>query len=156
MNFYLLIIFSLAISTPGFSQQKVDTGLSGLEWVLGEWGSDNGKSVTRETWKKVSSKTFEGEGFTEKKSTREILNFETLRLAALSNEIFYIADVSHNEFPVAFKLTESNDSLAVFENKTHDFPKKIEYHLINRDSMNVTVSGGDKGFIINFRRVNDL
>ncbi len=151
---HTLILFSSGILIPGFSTEKINTDLSSLEWILGQWKSDDGTTVTKENWIKVSSKTFEGMGSAQNKSNNEILNSETLRLAAMSNEIFYIADVSHNEFPVAFKLTESNDSLAVFENKTHDFPKKIEYQLINMDSMNVTVSDGDKGFLIKFRRVN--
>ncbi|MGD9897823.1 MAG: DUF6265 family protein [Calditrichaceae bacterium] len=153
---YTLILFLSGLLIPGFTPEKLDTDLRGLEWFLGDWESDDGKTITRETWKKVSPKTYEGKGFTENKLTREILNSETLRLAVMSDDIFYIADVSHNEFPVAFRLTESTDSLAVFENKTHDFPKKIEYKLISIDSMNVSVSAGDQGFIIRFVRVDDL
>ena len=70
----------------------------------------------------------------------------------MSGDIFYIAKVHHNELPIAFKLTQCSDSVAVFENPEHDFPKKIEYKLTDQDRITVTVGSSGEGFKIDFQR----
>ncbi len=135
--------------------RSVNSGddLSRLEWILGEWMTDDGTNITTEFWHRVSPKTFEGGGVTRSVlSGDEILNFESLRLLEMSGDIFYVAKVDHNEFPISFKLIEQNDSIAVFENMTHDFPTRIEYWLLNADSISVRISGGDKFFTIKFEK----
>ncbi|MBD3290760.1 hypothetical protein GF337_18280 [candidate division KSB1 bacterium] len=152
MNKLLTIIF--LINSLRIIPANSGDDLSRLEWILGEWVADNGANVTTESWEKVSPKTFEGEGITRSVSGDEIRNYESLRLVEMSGETFYIAKVTHNEFPTSFKLVEQNDSTAVFENLTHDFPTRIEYRLLSADSISVRVSGGDKFFTIEFERKN--
>jgi hypothetical protein len=120
---------------------------------LGDWKAESGEKMTFESWKEVSPKTFEGLGETRNRSTNELLNSETMRILEMSSEVFFLAKVNHNELPVAFKLTDGTNNKAIFENTGHDFPKKLEYHLISKNKMTVSVSDGkDKGFIIQFIR----
>jgi hypothetical protein len=60
--------------------------------------------------------------------------------------------VTHNELPVAFRLTSCADGAFVFANATHDFPRRLEYRQ-GGDGLSVRVSdGADKGFTLEFRR----
>jgi len=140
----LLIIFMSFMSTA----QTCNT-LQEVQWILGNWQNNDKNTITKEHWQQVSNNTFEGGGetFVEAK----IKNSESLRLVLMSGELFYIAKVSHNMVPVAFALTDCRVGYTVFENHQHDFPKRIEYTLVEKNTMKVTVSdGADKGFSIVF------
>ncbi len=138
--------------------------LSELNWLLGDWKTQVKQNLatelsaneplttellTTESWLKLSDKTFEGVGKTAN-------NTESLRLLEMSDEIFYLAKVSHNPSPVAFKLTACKSNAFVFENEQHDFPNTIEYTLINSTAMQVKVSdNSEKSFTIQLYRVKD-
>ena len=128
--------------------------LSDLDWLLGEWKTQVKQNVTNElltteAWLKLSDKTFEGFGKTAN-------NTESLRLLEMSGEIFYLAKVSHNLRPIAFKLTSCKGDVFEFKNEQHDFPNTIEYKLINSTAMQVKVSdNSEKSFTIQLYRVKD-
>ena len=128
--------------------------LSDLDWLLGEWKTQvkqdlTNELLTTETWLKLSDKTFEGFGKTAN-------NIESLRLLEMSDEIFYLAKVSHNPSPIAFKLTACKSNAFIFENEQHDFPNTIEYKQINSNAIQVKVSGKtEKSFTIQLYRVKD-
>ncbi len=127
-------------------------GLSGLNWLLGEWQSENNQSITSEIWYKVSDSTYEGFGTTLSKKDSALINHESLRLVVMSGNIYYLAKVGHNALPTAFRLSEFSDSLAVFKNPDHDFPKRIDYHLQGNNRILVEVSNAAKSFTILFRK----
>ena len=145
-------IFSLLIITY-FSCSSLLAqyeGLNELEWLIGKWERRTNDNITIEFWHKAGDHTFEGFSETLRIATGEIVNYETLRIVEMSGEIFYIAKVSHNELPILFKLTESANSTFVFQNPSHDFPKKIEYKIVSKNEMLVTVGNKERGFKINF------
>jgi hypothetical protein len=147
----LLIPISLSILffiSPAINGSNMST----LEWFLGDWISDDGKNITIEFWHKVSTETYEGVGKTRSAWSDENINSESLRLVEMSGEIFYIAKVEHNEFPIGFKLVTFSDSIAVFQNLTHDFPKRIEYRLLKEERILVTVSDDNKQFTIDYKK----
>lgn len=127
--------------------------LEGLKWLLGEWTSHDGESVTVESWSAVSSQTMEGSGVTREKSTDKVVHSESLRLVSMSGGVYYLAKVGHNPLPVAFKLVECDESHAVFENDGHDFPRKLDYQFDGEKKLVVAVTGKDgKGFTLNFEK----
>ena len=76
----------------------------------------------------------------------------------MSGEIFYLAKVTHNTLPIAFKLTHCSASdkqrRFIFENKQHDFPNVIEYQQLSDNYMTINVSGkSGKSFTIQLHRV---
>lgn len=76
----------------------------------------------------------------------DIVNYETLRLVSMSDGVFYIAKVAHNEFPVPFRLTHCADGEAVFENPLHDAPERLVYRLLegaDAGALEVRVEGGE-------------
>ena len=127
-----------------------------IEWLLGHWAAEDGESTLTESWEKVSPLTFEGSGETRSGASNKLQTSESLRLIEMSNEVFYLAKVEHNDFPVAFKLTQCSNNSAVFENSLHDFPQKIEYQLGIHNELTVAVSSGkNSGFKISFIRRDD-
>lgn len=120
--FYILFLY-IIISFNTMAQDKTD--MQKLLWIVDSWVSTDGESRSYEEWKKIDSSLYEGSSRTVK---NDVVTFsEQLKIVNTADGIFYIADVKHNPEPVKFKLTEVNDSLAVFENPEHDFPKKITY-----------------------------
>ena len=77
---------------------------------------------------------------------KDTLFAEIVRLEQQENDLFYIVSVpnQNEEKPVAFKLTSSTSDYLVFENPAHDFPKKITYKLVNKDSLYAEISGDGK------------
>lgn len=133
---------------------EICSSLKELEVFLGEWQELSNTGTTKETWRKVSEMSYEGSGTTFNLSMIE-QNSETLRLVEMSGEIFYIAKVTQNELPTAFKLTECGQHHFTFENSSHDFPKKIIYSFENFNRMKVDVNGATgNGFQLNFKRKN--
>lgn len=127
------------------------SNLKSITWILGQWQQDSENSITTETWTKLSPNTFDGISQILSKKDDKITFVETLRIVEMSKEVFYIAKVSHNAFPVSFKLTECSDSMAVFENADHDFPKKLVYKIEDDGRhLNVTVSNEERQFTVEY------
>lgn len=153
MNFQrcLLIVLFSFFSQEGLAQPC--HSLTRLKWMLGDWVADNGKTVTTESWKQVSDKTFEGFGESNIKSSNLHQSSELLRLVELDKEIFYIAKPQQNNFPTAFKLMNCSNKQAVFKNPEHDFPKKLIYKLTGVNRLSVIVSGEEgKSFTLEFHK----
>ncbi|NVK21695.1 MAG: polysaccharide deacetylase family protein [Kangiellaceae bacterium] len=136
-----------------FEQSKVfskNCTMQDAEKLLGQWQTQPkkpSKAITQEVWHKVSDNTFEGKGLVVKSQT--IQSEESLRLVQMQQEIFYLAKVSHNEMPTAFKLVSCKDGL-LFENQQHDFPKQIHYKFSDGNMQVEVNDGANKGFELIF------
>jgi hypothetical protein len=144
--------------------------LDSISWLLGDWQQSSDKLIISEHWQQTSPMTYEGLGISERRAAPAQIvaqnsdnptqsttsaNTESLRLVQMSDEIFFIAKVASNPLPVAFKLTQCSDTLAVFENPQHDFPQTLSYQLIKTPQgdkrLKVKVfSSNNAGFEINF------
>ena len=140
------LLLLLALSPMPISADEPPStcdSLEGLRWLLGEWSAADGSSG--ETWTLASPATFEGVG-------RAGSSEESLRLVAMSDEVFYLAKVGHNPMPTPFRATVCATDRAVFTNPDHDFPKQLDYRL-DGDTLTVTVSdGADRGFQLRWTR----
>ncbi len=156
MKIITVFLVNLLIFMPTVSFAQSCNSIQSIDWLLGYWIADDGKSITIEHWEKVGLGSFKGYGESRDKFSNERKTGESLRLVEMANDVFYIAKPEQNDFPVAFKLTQCSRKTAVFENSTHDFPKKLEYQLGLNYKMMVTVSG-EKGnsFEINFIKRDD-
>ncbi|WP_337881688.1 DUF6265 family protein [Rheinheimera sp.] len=134
------------------SLAMADCGLQQLSSLTGNWLAQQGQNQITERWLRLSHQSMEGWGQT-KNAEGKLKDSEELRLLQMQGEVFYLAKVKHNPLPVAFKLTSCEQNLFVFENQSHDFPKKIEYQLQGPKQLRVKVSDGmEKGFSLNFAR----
>lgn len=142
----LLIAAASAQATPC-------SNLDPARWLLGQWVAESGAKQVLERWREVSATTFEGNGVTTTRADAAVVDGEDLRLVAMLDAVFYVATVEHNSYPVAFRMTVCDASRLVFENPTHDFPRRLEYALQPDGRLEVTVSdGAERSFKLQFRR----
>jgi hypothetical protein len=140
-----------------FSCEQKSKSYSELEkanWFLGRWENNTSDGVFSEEWKTENDTVFAAKSFFIKEN--DTLFSETIRLEQKENNLFMIVTVpnQNDEKPVAFKLTSSTDDYLVFENPEHDFPKKITYKLVKKDSLYAEISGDGKSQGFPFKKVN--
>jgi hypothetical protein len=146
-------LLALAASTAAAGSAPSCDSLASLRWLLGDWVADGSNTSFHESWTEVAPHTFEGAGIEHAKPDGAIKGAEVLRLVEMAGGVFYISKVTHNELPVAFRLNQCADGRFVFDNPTHDFPRRLEYLLAPDGGLTVKVSdGADKGFSLNFAR----
>lgn len=142
-----IFAFFLLVSVNANAQDC--NSLNDLNWLQGEWQTQTQQPLITELWRKLSDKTFEGAGQTSNSD-------ESLRLLEMSGEVFYLAKVPHNPVPIAFKLMNCKNNVFTFKNSQHDFPNIIEYQQINRNALQVEISGeSGKSFTIQLYRVKN-
>jgi hypothetical protein len=147
-----LLAATLAMSALPAAAGECRT-LDSLGWLLGEWVADGAKSTFRESWTAVGPQTWEGKGVETSKADPAKTSGEELRLVEMADGVFYLSKVTHNELPVAFRLSECADGRFAFVNAAHDFPKHLDYVREGADRLKVRVSdGADKGFTLDFTR----
>ncbi len=122
-------------------------------WITGTWieydTADN--KVRYEVWEPRDS-GFIGAGFT--LINNDTNDMESLALVKHEGVVNYVADVAHNPLPVYFKLSHQTDSGFRFENLEHDFPKYIDYNLV-QDTLHVRVGNEMEELIFNFIKLKN-
>ena len=116
------------------------------EILLGTWIDKNRKSPIYETWEKSSNQLLLGKSYTIKSGDTTYL--ETISLSKDQNgRLLYIPVTAgqNDEKPVVFTSTHSSKDSMVFENKLHDFPQRITYTFVNKDSIYAEISGPIRG-----------
>ncbi|MBT3383899.1 MAG: hypothetical protein HN778_06720 [Prolixibacteraceae bacterium] len=118
--------------------------------IEGTWQLEN--SQTFEIWHFRDS-IFKGNVIKTENSDTTIL--ENLRIFKEKNGIFYEATVpsQNNGLPVKFKLIQAKQNEFIFENKKHDFPKKINYTFPDAGTLVANVSGNNKEITFKYLRI---
>ena len=139
--YYIILFFSASIfvSCSDFKEQKVKHKIfSELEGI---WQLEN--STTFELWKIKDSNLV---GKLVKVEQSDTLILEHLRIFINAKDLFYEATVmnQNDALPIKFKLVSINNNEYMFENKNHDFPKKITYSFQNKNIFIAKISGNNK------------
>lgn len=123
-------------------------------WLKGKWKRLDVKpnQTAFEIWKKEPSGELSGTGLT--LQGQDTVFVEHLRLTFKDGKIYYIADVSHNEAPVYFEVTQIRDDGFVCENPQHDFPKKMDYKRYD-NKLTVIISGDGNSRSFMFEKIMD-
>lgn len=119
--------------------------INNAEWLLGNWGHKTKQGDLAEQWQKINDSTFNGASYFIK--AKDTLFAETIVLSETKGDLHYTVTVpgQNGDLPVAFKMTSGTAKQLVFENPSHDYPKKIIYNLIHKDSMVAHISGMQQG-----------
>lgn len=127
--------------TSAYSKNKL---LDDASWLIGTWVNTTPRGKMVEEWKKESDSSFVGKSYFIKTDT---MPAEALKLVQRGKDLFYIPTVNNQNggLPVTFKHTIASKTQMVFENPAHDFPQKISYKLINKDSLVAEISGMRNG-----------
>lgn len=122
-------IVSALLILPGSSAAQEDSKLKSvkvaeLDWIAGNWSSDEAGTVTEEQWLEPRAGMMVGMNrmaFPNGKGT-----FEFLRIAETENGIAYLASPSGSS-PTSFAIKSLSKFKVVFENKKNAFPQRIIY-----------------------------
>jgi hypothetical protein len=115
------------------------------DWFLGSWENKTPQGELTENWVKANDSVFNGESYFIK--GKDTLFSETVVLAEKGGAVLYTATAKgqNDDLPVAFKMTSATAKQLVFENPAHDFPNKITYRQITKDSIVAQISGIQDG-----------
>ncbi|MCU0393686.1 MAG: DUF6265 family protein [Thermoflexibacter sp.] len=135
------LLFACATFKPSDKFDKIEKA----SWLLGKWANANPKRTLLEVWQKENDSTYTSQGYMIR--NQDTTQTESISLEQRANQLFYVPTVKgqNNNAPVRFTLTQQTESQVVFENPKHDFPQKITYTLIHKDSLFAEVSGKIQG-----------
>jgi Domain of unknown function (DUF6265) len=126
----------------GAQAQAPAGGVDRLAWLEGRWEGEKGGLSMEEHWTSVRGGALLGL-HRDVKGGR-MVSFEFLRIEATPEGTFYFAS-PRSKPPVPFKLVESDDTRAVFENRQHDFPQRILYWLDAAGALHARIEGPQGG-----------
>lgn len=136
INVFLLSLICICCST---------NELSKFYFMEGTWKVEGKEKY--EVWERAGNSEITGFAYKLVDGQKNIT--ETLCIKVEDGSIVYQASVpDQNEgVSVSFVLNESDNSCFSFENKKHDFPKKIQYKKVTNTELEIHVFGDqDKGF----------
>ena len=138
---FLILLFLTA--TFSFTKKKEENKMRSFQWMVGSWTMKTKNGAIMETWVSINDSTLGGEGVMVK-NTGGTQQLETTRLIYRNKEYFYcsVAHGQNNEEETKFKITSFSENGFVSENPAHDFPKRITYQLISKDSLHAFIDGG--------------
>lgn len=137
-----------AATTPASSAapRAAEGDLSTLRWLAGCWELRTATRVTQESWIAPAGGLMLGNSRTVvRTATREAAReFEYLRIEPRAGTPTYVAQPGGGA-PTAFAATVVSDTAVTFENLQHDFPQRILYRRIGRDSLVARIEGPQGG-----------
>lgn len=135
---FCIIFFSAFIDGEN-KNEDVFYGLFALE---GKWIMNTKNGAIGEEWIKLNSHYLQNRGYMIRGSDTIIT--ERVALRNTKEGIFFTSTVEdqNRQQPVAFQLTSSGNNTFVFENPGHDYPKRISYQFINKDSLYAWIDDG--------------
>ena len=123
--------------------RKQETGFKKLYILEGTWKTETRRGALYEEWKKESATFMKGRSFKLKDADTMIL--ENISLVEDGRDVFYIpVTINQNhQQPVKFRMASSGNDKFVFENRAHDYPKRIVYEIVHADSVHAFIDDGN-------------
>ncbi len=114
-------------------------------WLIGSWENKSEFGTMSENWEKMNDSVYHGTSYFIK--DKDTLHSESVELSQKGSDLIYSPNVKgqNSDLPVAFKMTSATANQLVFENPAHDFPQKITYKMITKDSLVAEISGKQGG-----------
>ena len=141
----IFIFFSLTLLTVAMSCNETTADRFHFEWLAGSWVMHTDDGMITEDWTIMNDNLLSGSSAVVKNGS--VQPFETIMLSVSNNKATYIvtaADSSAGNRTVGFTITQHNKKSFTAESLANDFPKRITYQLIRRDSIHAWIDGGEQ------------
>ncbi len=131
--------YSLIFTSAFFSLNLFAAGIQDLNWLAGSWSDSAGteEHLTSADGGKIL-------GMAKQIVDGKVEFFEFFEINEINGKLVY-QPMPMGVAGVDFTATEVTKDRAVFENPTHDFPKKITYELKAADTLSILVEGSTPG-----------
>jgi hypothetical protein len=113
------------------------SAMAGFDWLAGHWCMERDGTHIEEHWLPARGGMLMSVGRTV--AGGEVKSFEYLRLERRDGVVTFVAQPDGAP-PTPFRLTDSGDDWARFENPLHDFPKRVEYRRVGK-GLHAEISG---------------
>ena len=119
--------------------KKIFSRLQALEGLWVRTGEDD---ELFEEWVKVDNTQLQGRVF--RINNGDTVVSEQVTLSRRQHQIVFVASVvnQNKQQPIPFFLISSKEKTYVFQNPTHDFPKRVVYRIATPDSIHAWIDGG--------------
>jgi hypothetical protein len=128
----------LSAVSIGVSAAQAPPGIERVGWLAGCWGRSAGARVVEEQWMRPRGGLMLGAGRTVEGDS--LIEFEQVRILEREGRLVYAAAPS-GQTPAEFTSIAVTDSSVTFENLAHDFPQRILYRRVGRDSLVARIEG---------------
>lgn len=131
---FLFLAFLVLGMAPAMAQPFTQKDFQQLHAFRGAWTLTNNRGVLHEVWRMETTDSLTGVSFLVR--GKDTIPQETLVLKLRDGKITYEPTFlfQNDAKPVVFTLISAENGLFVFENKAHDFPQRIGYH-VPKDSL---------------------
>lgn len=151
------IFICLLLSVFGLVSCEKTGTIEDVNWMIGHWqGLDLNDLSFHERWERSGNNSFVGTGCTISPEG-DTLWKESLKIELVEGVPYYVASTPGNKGAILFRMIQGDAQHAVFENKEHDFPKRISYTLETKNTVRVKLEGLERGQPkiqqLNFERV---
>ncbi len=148
------IVIILLVCTSNFICAQKDD-VNQLNFLIGTWKMEHKENF--ESWEKMGDR-LKGTSYKIRNGLKKVT--ETIEIKIEDHQILYTPIVfNQNEGKgIPFQLKLLKDKVYSFENLKHDFPKKIQYKILDKNKLFIMVLGDDdKGFSYHLiKQVHDL
>jgi hypothetical protein len=124
---------------PAPAPARPPQDVSQLAWFAGCWQIVRGEQVIEEQWMAPSGGVMLAMSRTVREGRTTAMEFVTLRV--VDGRIVYEANPS-GQGPVGFAASFVSADRAVFENPTHDYPRRITYERKGADAISAWIDDG--------------
>ena len=141
----IFILLALTLLATCKSSKETTANRFHFEWLAGSWVMPTDDGMITEDWTIMNDNLLTGSSAIVKNGS--VQPFETIMLTVTNNKASYIvsaADSSAGNRTVAFAITQHNKKSFTAESLANDFPKRITYQLIRRDSIHAWIDGGEQ------------
>lgn len=122
----------------------VQDSVAPLSWMAGCWQQRDGTRSTDEQWMRPAGSAMIGMSRTV--AGDRLRAWEALRIVRENGRVVFVAQPNGGA-PTGFSASRITDTLAVFENPTHDFPQRIAYRRVGTDSLIASICGARNGTV---------
>lgn len=140
-----IAFISIILALASCKKEEVPNKLIATNWIIGNWEKDSEEGKLMENWVGINDSVSIGVAYFIKGI--DTLHNESIVLTQKGENLFYISNVKgqNDNKPIPFRLTNFSSKKLIFENLKNDFPQKIVYNQITKDSLLIEVFGIQQG-----------